>query len=338
MKKIVIILLITMFIAFGCTRLPASQETGVTPGVYKGLNTLNYSELETENEELKSQLEQKTTELGKLKDDYLSIAKNNDLIIGKLNDAESLLKQLEDEGVELPKFSIEQTDKNNITNYIKERRGVLSKNFKDVKMIPLNGNDNIILFYTVGYGENYNQIFIWEVGKSEPTVIDGAFFSKDGNWEWLLQDKYILIDSGKNSVIEKKILDINAMKVVSTFETNSDNIYLIPGTASIIIQKAKTDSSAPIYEIYDFITGEEKKLSFEFQDKDLNISVDSSNNTINFTGVYVDGDGITYSVKAVMSIDKLIEKYSVKTLEQSNEQNNSTVNRGELDSNEEGTI
>jgi hypothetical protein len=172
----------------------------------------------------------------------------------------------------------------------------------------------------VGYGENYNQMFIWEVGKSEPIVVDSGFFSKEGSWEWLLQDKYILIDSGKNDIIEKKILGINSMEIVSIFETNSDNIYLIPDTASVIIQTGRTDSLAPVYEIYNFITGEEKRLNFEFQDKDLMFSVDSLNNTINFTGEYIDGNEMIYSVKAVMGIDKLKEKYSIKTLQESIEE------------------
>lgn len=338
MKRVAIILLITLFTAFGCTKLPASQETGVTPGEYKSSKIKSLSELEIENEELKNQLEKTTTELQDLKDDYLSIAKNNDLIMGKLNEAESTLKQIEAEGSELPKFSLEKNDKNNIINYIKERKSTLSKNFKDVRVIPLNNNDDVILFYTVGYGENYNQIFIWEVGKNEPIVVDDAYFGKDGNWKWLLQDKYILIDSGKNPEIEKKILDISEKKIVSTFEINYDNVYLLPGTSNIIIQKAKADSSAPTYEIFDFITGEEKKLNFEFQDRNLKFSVDSINNTINFTGTYVDVDDITYSIKVVMGIDKLMEKYSIKTLEELEEKDNPAINEEEQDLNEEGNI
>lgn len=338
MKKLAIILLITMFVAFGCTRLPASQETGVKPGEYKSSNTLNFEETKTENDKLKRELEQTKGEIQKLKDDYLSIARNNDLLVGKLNEAESLLKQLEDEGVELPKFVLEETDRNSIISYIKERKDVLSKNFKDIKLVPTEENDNIILFYTVGYGENYNQIFIWEVGKSEPIIIDNAFFSKDGNWEWLLKDKYILIDSGKSSIIEKKVLDINAMKIVGTFETNSDDIYLLPGTSSLIIQKAKTDLSTPIYEIYNFITGEENKLNFEFEDKDLRFNVDSIKNTINFSGTYVDIDNIEYSVKVSMDIDKIKEKYSIKPLEELKEQNDTIVNQEETNLNEEGNV
>ncbi|MBP1926426.1 cell division protein FtsB [Sedimentibacter acidaminivorans] len=336
MKKLAIILLITIFIAFGCTRLPASQETGVKPGEYKSSNILNFEETKTENDKLKRELEQTKVEIQKLKDDYISIARNNDLLVGKLDEAESLLRQLENEGAELPKFVLEETDKNSIINYIKERKSVLSKNFKDIKLVPTEENDNIILFYTVGYGENYNQIFIWEVGKSEPITIDSAFFSKDGNWEWLQQGKYILIDSGKGSIIEKKILDINAMKIVSTFETNSEDIYLFPETSSLLIQKAKTGSSEPIYEIYNFITGEESKLNFEFNDKYLRFNVDSIKNTINFSGTYVDIDNIEYSVKVSMDIDIIKEKYSIKALEELREQNNDIINQEETNLNEEG--
>lgn len=338
MKKVVIILLITVLAAFGCTRIPASEETGVMPGKYEGLNTLSTGELKTENEKLKSELESKLKELEKLKDDYLSIAKNNDLIIKKLDEAESMLKELEDEGLELPKFNLVQTDKNSIVKYINERKGVLDKNCKDIEMIPLKENENIIIFYTVGYGENYNQIFMWEIGKTEPVIVEGANFNKDGNCKWLVQDKYIIIDTGKIDVKENKIIDVGQKKVVSTFETNSNSMYLIPGTASILMQKPKTDTTVPLFLIYDFINDEEKVLSFEFQDKDLQFNVDDENKTITFTGSYKSNDDIEYSVQAAINIDKLKDKYSIKTLEQSIEQKNPVDVQEELGVKEEGTV
>ena len=325
MKKIAIILLITILTASGCTIIPASEETGVMPGEYEGLNTLSKDELKTENEKIKTELEETLKELEKLKGDYLGIAKNNDLIIKKLNEAETLLKELEDRGLELPKFNLIQTDKDSISKYINERKDSLSNNFKDIEMIALKENENIIMFYTIGYGENYNQIFIWETGKNEPVVVENASFNEDGNWKWLLQDKYLIIDSGKEPIREKRIVDINEKKVVSTFEINSDNIYLIPGTASILMQKPKTDTQSPLFIIYDFINDEEKVLNFEFQDKDLKFNVDDESKIIKFIGTYKNEDDIEYSVQAMINIDKLKEKYSIKNLEESIEQKNSTV-------------
>jgi len=316
MKKIATILIVTMFIVSGCTRLPASQETGVIPGEYKSSNALNYEEVLIENDKLKIELEQAQVQLQKLKDDYLNIARNNDMLLGKLNGTESILKQLEDEESELPKFVLEQTDKDNIIQYIKERKTDLSRSFKDVKIIALNEVDNIIMFYTVGYGENINQIFIWEVGKSEPIIVNDAVFNKDGSWDWLLQDKYILIDSGKDSNNEKKILDINEKRVISAFEAYSDGIYLIPNTTSIIMKKPKINTSTSMYQIFDFTTGEEKKINFEFQDKDLKINMDNLNNAINFISSYVGEDDMMYFLNVTMDIDKLIEKYSIKTLDE----------------------
>jgi len=338
MKKIAIILLMTILTASGCTRIPASEETGVMPGEYEGLNTLSIGELKTENEKLKNELKEIVMELEKSKDDYLSISKNNDLIIKKLDEAESLLKALEDVGLELPKFKLEQTDRNSIAKYIDDRKNVLDKNYKDIKLIPLEKNENIVIFYTVGYGETYNQIFMWEIGKNEPVIIGDASFNKDGNWRWLLQDKYIIIDSGKTPVSERKIVDIDEMKVVSIFETNSDNIYLIPGTASILMQKVKTDTESPLFIAYDFINGEEKKLNFEFQDKNLKFDVDDGNKTIKFTGTYNNEDDIEYLVQATINIDKLIEKYSIRTLEESKEQKNATEAKDELELSEEGNV
>lgn len=338
MKKIAIILLTTILTVFGCTRIPASEETGVMPGEYEGVNTLSKSELTSENEKLKNELDESLKELEKLKDDYLSVAKNNDLIIKKLDEAENLLRELEDKGLELPKFNLQQTDKNSIYNYIEERKNVLKSSYKNIEVIPLKENENIVLFYTVGYGENYNQLFAWEIGETEPVVVEGAYFDKDGGYKWLLQDKYLIIDLGKPDAKEKRIVDVEQKKVISTFETNSDNIYLIPGSASILMQKPKTDTEAPLFIIYDFINDEEQVLSFEFQDKDLIFTVDDANKTIKFTGTYKNEDDVEYSVEALINIDKLKAKYSIKTLEQSKEQKNPSVTQDELDANQEGTV
>lgn len=338
MKKIVIILLITILTAFGCTRIPASEETGVKPSEYEGVNTLSKNELISENEKIKNELEVTLKELEKLKDDYLSIAKNNDLIIKKLDEAENLLKELEDEGNELPEFNLEQSDKSSIYKYIDDRKNVLNNNFKNIELIPLKENENIVMFYTVGYGENYNQIFIWEIGKTEPVIVEGANFNKEGSYNWLLQNKYIIIDIGKTDVREKRIVDVEQKKVVSIFETNSNNMYLIPGTASILMQKPKTDKSLPLFVIYDFINDEEQVLGFEFQDKDLKFNVDDENKTITFIGSYKNNDDIEYSIQAAINIEKLIEKYSIKTLEQSIEQKNPVDVKEELGANEEGTV
>jgi len=338
MKNIAIIILITILTAFGCTRIPASEETGVMPGDYEGVNTLSKSELTSENEKLKDELGEKLKELEKLKDDYLSVATNNDLIIKKLGEAENLLKELEDEGLELPKFNLEQTDKNSIYKYIEKRKNILNSNYKNIEMIHLKENENVAMFFTVGYGENYNQLFVWEIGKTEPVIIEDACFDKNGSYKWLLQDKFLIIDLGKTAVKEIRIVDVDQKKVVSTFATNSDNMYLIPGSASILIQKPKTDADSPLFVIYDFINNEEQVLSFEFQDKDLKFTVDDANKTIKFTGTYKNEDDVEYSVEAAINIDKLKAKYSIKTLEESKEQKTPSVTQEELDVNQEGTV
>jgi len=89
-------------------------------------------------------------------------------------------------------------------------------------------------------------------------------------------------------------------------------VYLIPGSASILMQKPKTDTESPLFMIYDFINDEEQVLSLEFQDKDLKFTVDDTNKTINFTGSYKNEDDVEYSVQAAINIDKLKAKYSIK--------------------------
>ena len=330
MKRIVIILLITILTAFGCTRIPSSVETGVKPGEYQG--SINSNELKKENESLTTDLENTKKQLEKSEEDYLSLAKNNDLILKKLDSAESLLNVLQND--ELPKFKVEETDKGNIYNYLSEKKSVLDDVNKSIEIIPLQSNENIVLYETIGYGESYKQLFVWEIGKNEPVMIDGANCDKDGSWKWLLQDKYIIINSAK--LPKKLIVDIEGKKVISTLDINSDNIYLVPSTASILFEKAKPDSSA--FALYDFVIGEEKELTFDFKNKNLKFEVDEANKAINFSGTYSDENETEYTIQAVMSIEKLKEKYAIKTIEQSILQKNSTDGQGKIEKNGQGTV
>lgn len=317
MKKIVMLILITIMTTFGCTRIPASVETGVMPGEYEGL--INTDELTKDNESLSKDLKETKEQLEKLKEDYLSLAKNNDIILERLDLAESLLNVFQNG--ELPKFTIENTDKIDISNYLNDQKGVLDKSYKGIEIISLESNENIVLFKTIGYGENYNQLFVWEIGKNEPVMIDGAHYDKDGNWKWLLQDKYIIINSTNIPKSEKIIVDIEKMKVINKLQFSSDDVYLIPGTSSIIMEKAKDDSSS--FVIFDFLVSEEKELTFDFQNKNLKFETDNDNKKIKFTGTYKDNNETEYSVQAIMSVERLKENYGIKAIEESTEQNNS---------------
>jgi hypothetical protein len=83
MKKLFMILLVTIIAASGCTRLPASTETGVKPGEYEG--SISSENLRAENKTLKENLDKAQGELEKIKNDYLNLAKNNDLSVEKLS-------------------------------------------------------------------------------------------------------------------------------------------------------------------------------------------------------------------------------------------------------------
>lgn len=308
MKKIIVLLIMTMIVTFGCTRIPDSVETGVKPGEYEGLK--NTDELKKENDSLSKDIESTKEQLDKLKEDYLSLAKSNDEMQKRLSESDELLKSLQDGG--MPKFSTESTDRNKILEYLLEKKSMMDKNFRGLDILPVPTNDNIILFETKGYGTYYNQLFIWEPGSKEPVMVEGAHRDVDGGWSWLISGKFLMINTSSKIDCDKIVIDVAAKKVINTVKSCSNDYYAIPDTTSIIMQKAVNGLYS--YMIYDYLTGEEKSMSFAFdyQNKNLKFKVNEENKEIIFTVTYEDTDGTEYDVQAVMKIDKIKEKYSVK--------------------------
>jgi len=315
MRKTNMILLLTMvtaFIAVGCTKLPASQETGVKPSEYEGI--LGSEKIKKENESLKDELESTKTELEKMGKDYLNLAKNNESIISKLQEAEAKLNIVRSDN--LPKFNSETTDKNSIEAYLNDSKNVLDKSYRGIEIIQ--STESGILFSTVGYGDNFNQIFIWEVGKNEPVLIDGASFDKNGSWKWLLENKYIIIENGEKKS-EKKVLDVENKKIESTFESKED-IYLLPGTTTVLMQKPSLNT----YVLYNFITSSEKELELDYKSKYTNFVVDEEKNEITFKGTYTNDSSIEYFVQATINIEKIKEIYEINNSDDTIETQNDT--------------
>jgi len=307
MRKTTTILFLTLataFVAFGCTKLPASQETGIKPAEYGGV--LGSEEIKKENESLKIEMEKTKTELEKMEKDYLSLAKNNESIISKLQEAQSKLDIVGND--EIPKFNSENTDKNSIAAYLNDSKNVLDESNRKIEIIQT--TDSKILFCTVGYGDNFNQIFMWEIGQNEPVLIDGASFDKDGSWKWLLENKYIIIESGENKS-EKKVLDVENKKIAGTFESAQD-VYLFPGTTTVLLQKQGMSA----YVLYDFSTSGEKELNLDNNNKYTSYSVDEEKNEITFNGTYSNESGTKYFVQATMNIGKMKDIYEIKDLEE----------------------
>ena len=157
MKKFILLITIFIFIfVMGCTRLPQSEETGVGPGEYEGI--ANTEEIKSENITLKEELDKtieeldnKIKELEELKNEYLSLAKSNENIIFKLEEAESKLTIVDSE--DIPNFNMEDTDKNSIISYLKDSSNLVDDSIKGIEVI---NTDKSIVFRTIGYGRNYN--------------------------------------------------------------------------------------------------------------------------------------------------------------------------------------
>ena len=306
MGKIIGILVTTIissFILIGCTMLPASQETGIRPNEYAEIK--NTEKIKSENENLIKERDTLKAEIKKIEKDYLELAKNNETAISKLEEAESKLDILENDGI--PKFNSEKTDKNSIITYLNNNKNILNKSLRGIATIE-SPNENTVLFYTTGYGDSFNQIFMWSIGESEPVLIDGATFAKEGSFEWL-NDKFLLIDIGIQG--EYKILDTDSKGIISTFYSKQD-VYLIQGTSTFIVK----DSNSDTFVLYDFLNSKEQEINLDNKNKYTSYEIDKTKNEIIFDGIYTDEYETEYIVEAIMNMESMIKKYSIVTLEE----------------------
>ena len=290
MKSSILVLVISTLVnADGCTRLPASEETGLGPGEYEGI--VNTQEIKKENVSLKEELEKIKSELEDLEKEYLSLAKSNESIISKLQEAESKLDIVEAE--DIPKFKIEDTDLNSIVQYLEESSSIIDKS---VKVIDIISSGERVVFRTIGYGNVYSQIFIWDEGENEPTLIDGASFDKDGSYEWL--DRYILIKSGGKN----KVLDIENKKITGLFDEPL-KMQLLKDTTTVLL-KDKDNK----FVLYDFINDSNKQINLDNNKyTDFNLQEDF----VLFTGTYTE-NGVEYEIRARLALDELMEMYEIQ--------------------------
>ena len=319
MKKVILpITIFTLIFAIGCTKLPLSEETGLGPGEYKG--KVNSEEIKNENNSLKEELDKVKTELEEFEKEYLSLAKSNENIIFKLNEAESKLKIVASE--DIPKFNTEDTDKNSIITYLKDSSKLIDNSIKGIEIISTGER---IVFRTLGYGEDYSQIFIWDVGKNEPELIDGAAFEKEGSYEWL--GKYILIKTnGKN-----KVLDIENKKITGSFD-NPQELYLLDGTTTLLLKYEDNK-----FVLYDFLNNSNKQINL---DNNKYTDFNLRNNSIVFSGTYID-QGVEYEMRASITLDKLKEVYEIKDVDEAeateNTKGNDTVGGEDAENTAENT-
>lgn len=296
MKKFILLITIfTLVFAIGCTRLPISEETGVGPGEYEGI--VNTKEIKEENERLKEELDKTKTELEELEKEYLSLAKSNENIIFKLEEAESKLKIVESE--DIPKFNIENTDKNSIVSYLKDSSNLIDDSVKGIEVISA---DERTVFRTLGYGEEYSQIFIWDEGNNEPVLIDGATFDKEGSYEWL--DEYILI---KNSDGKNKVLDIENKKITGSFN-EPQKMQLLDGTTTLLLHDKDNK-----FVLYDFINDSNKQINL---DNNKYTDFNLINGSVVFSGSYIDENGAEYEMRASFAFDKIKEVYEIKSADE----------------------
>lgn len=316
MRKIILpVTIFTLIFVIGCTRLPLSEETGLGPGEYKG--KVNTEEIKYENNSLKEELDKAKAELEELEKEYFSLAKSNENIIFKLEEAESKLKIVASE--DIPRFNIEDTDKSSIITYLKDSAKLVENSTKGIEVIS---TDEKIVFRTLGYGENYSQIFIWDEGANKPVLIDGAAFDKEGSYEWI--GKYILIKTdGKN-----KVLDIENKKITGTFD-EPEKLQLLDGTNTVLLKHEDNK-----FALYDFANDSNKQINLDNNKyNDFNLQKGS----VVFSGTYVD-EGVEYELRASITLDKLKEIYEIKSIDEVEAAENTEGNNPESAEDAESTV
>lgn len=310
MKNISKVFLISIFslFLFGCTVLPASEETGVGPQEYTSIKEAE--EIKKENDSLNEEVNTLNDKVKSMEEDYLKASKNNESLMSKLEEAELKLQILENEGI--PKFNLEENDKNSIVAYLNNNKSTLEKGYKNIELIETN-NENKVLFYTTGYGDSYNQIFAWTAGEKEPVLVDKATFTKDGDIV-RINDSYLLIYTGENN--EYKVLDTIKNSIISEFNSKQD-VYLIPNTLMFIVQNNETNKFA----VYDFLNSKENEIELNYNNKYTSYKADE--NKIIFNGTYTDENETEYEIKATIPMNKIKEVYATEQkTNESDEANN----------------
>lgn len=288
-KFILIVAVITLIFAMGCTQIPISEETGAGPGEYEGI--ANTEEIKKENLSLKEELDKIKTEFEELEKDYLSLVESNESIISKLEETESKLDIVNSEGI--PEFNLEETNKDSIVTYLKDSSKLIDDSIKGIEVISA---DESVVFRTLGYGENYSQIFIWDEGENEPLLIDQASFDREGSYEWL--GKYILIKNDHKN----KVLDIENKKITGSFDEPL-KMQLLEGT-TVVLLKDKDNK----FVLYDFINDNNKQINLNNNKyTDFNLQ----NNFVIFTGAYVEND-VEYEIRASITLDKIMEVFETE--------------------------
>lgn len=299
MRKLILILTVfTLIFAMACTQIPVSEETGLGPGEYEGI--AGTEEIKKENLSLKEELngtkielDEVKTKFEELEDEYLSLAKSNENIIFKLEEAESKLKIVESE--DMPKFNSESTDADSIVSYLKDSSELIDDSVKGIEIIST--TDENIVFRTKGYGDEHSQIFIWNEGENEPVLIEGASFDRGGSYEWL--GTYILI---KNSDGKNKVLDIENKKLTGSFN-EPQKMQLLEGTSTILL-KDKDDK----FVLYDFANDSNKQINL---DNNKYTDFNLENDSLVFTGAYIEND-VEYEIQATFAFDKMMEAYEIQ--------------------------
>lgn len=285
-KFILIVAVITLIFAMGCTQIPISEETGAGPGEYEGI--ANTEEIKKENLSLKEELDKIKTEFEELEKDYLSLVKSNESIISKLEETESKLDIVNSE--DIPEFNLEETDKDSIVTYLKDSSKLIDDSIKGIEVISADGS---VVFRTLGYGENYSQIFIWDEGENEPLLIEQASFDREGSYEWL--GKYILIKNDHKN----KVLDIENKKITGSFDEPL-KMQLLEGT-TVVLLKDKDNK----FVLYDFLNAHNKQINLNNNKyTDFNLQ----NNFVVFSGAYIEND-VEYEIRASIALDKIMEAF-----------------------------
>lgn len=342
MKKIVMIMLILVLGLTGCGIIER-EESDSSKGVFNEDSNNGETNEEISNEDinkLNNELQVKEKEIENLDKIITTLTKKNlDLeeenneYLEKIMKAEDDFNEFKEKLNHYPEFRLQSGEIEDINNYLRELNISFLKTNKELDVLYSNSKDRVI-FTTTNFLNFVKSIYIWDKGNEKPILVPNSQFSI-GSYKWLEEDKYIIIDSGKSAIRNKKIIDVYRKEVISEFSCISGE-YHIPDTTWFILNIPDEDNQNDKFTrdlaIYNFSTNEFNIIESADNYKDCSFNIDKINNKVIIEVTYEE-DSISYYSKKIIKMDDFIDKFCNQG--EIKEQSNQEISNEKKDENNE---
>lgn len=311
MKKTIILMVISVLFLTGCGAIERVDRDITVSTLQTNLNE-EIDKLNEESVKKDEEIKQLENEINSLSEQINNLKDTNSNIIDKLTVTEETLKTINEFFNGYPDFYIETGKLEDINEYLADLNISFLKYNKEINILNSSSNNNVI-FTTTDFLNLDKEVYIWEQGETTPVLVPNSIFS-NGSCEWLIEDEYIILDSGTSAIRGKKIIDVIKKEVISEFSCICDG-YLIPDTTWFILNTPGIDRPSSEFamdlSVYNFIT--DTLIIIEKADdiKDWEFTIDESNDVIIIETNYKE-DGMSYHLEKTINMDDFVEKYCIQ--------------------------